>query len=77
MNYEKDLAFENLSGEEFEFKIGGVAVIGGEDVGGDIPSSVSLLKLNEPLIRRDAVAGLCIVVQHMNCFTYLHCQFHF
>jgi hypothetical protein len=29
------------------------------------------------LISCDAVAGLGIVVKHMNSFSYLHCQFHF
>jgi hypothetical protein len=76
---DKDLAFENLSGEELEFEIGSerMTAIGGEDIGGDIPSGVSLLKLNEPLIGCDAVARLGIVVKHMNSFSYLHCQFHF
>lgn len=54
---EIDLSLKNLCCEELDFEIGeeGLA-IGGEDRGGDFPSSVGLLKLNEPLIRCYAVA---------------------
>lgn len=74
----EDLAFENLSGEELDLKIRGewVVAIGGEDGGGDVPGGVGLLELNEPLIGCDAVAGLGIVVQHMNSLGHLQCQFH-
>lgn len=74
----KNLAFENLRGEELDLEVGGEgeAAIGGEDGGGDIPGGVGLLELDEPLIRCDAVAGLRIVVQHMDGLGHLHCQFH-
>ncbi|KAF7802016.1 uncharacterized protein G2W53_041127 [Senna tora] len=51
-------------------------VIGGKNGGGDLPSSVGLLELNEPLIGCDAVAGLGIVVEDMDGLSHLHWQFH-
>ena len=74
----KNLAFENLRGEELDLEVGGEgeAAISGEDGGGDVPGGVGLLELDEPLIRCDAVAGLRIVVQHMDGLGHLHCQFH-
>ena len=74
----EDLAFENLRCEELDLEIGGEGdvAIGGEDGGGDVPGRVGLLELNEPLIGCDAVAGLGIVVEHMDGLRHLHCQFH-
>jgi hypothetical protein len=47
MIMEEVVAFEKVNGEELDFEIGGVATIRGEDVGGDIPSGMSLKKVGE------------------------------
>lgn len=51
-------------------------MIGSEDGGGDFPSEVSLLELDEPLVGSDAVAGLRIMVEDVNSLGDLDLQLH-
>lgn len=71
------LAFENLGGEEFDFEAGEeivaveAKVVGGENGGGDLPSGVVLLELDEPLVGGNPIAGFRVVVENVNCLSYL------
>lgn len=72
-----DLAFKNLGGEKLELEVEGGAVGGEEDGGGDVPSGVGLLKLDQPLVGGYPVARLGIVVEHVHRLGNLHGQlFH-
>ena len=76
-----DLPLKNLGGEELDFEIGKKGVmmtmmIGSEDGGGDIPSKVGLLELDEPLISSHAVAGLRVMIEDVNSLGDLDLQLH-
>lgn len=74
----KYLALENLGGEKLDLVVGeeGVVVGGSEDGSSNLPSSIRLLELNEPLIGSDAVAGLRVVIEDVDCLSNLEVQFH-
>lgn len=72
-----DLAFKNLGGEKLELEVEGGAVGGEEDGGGNVPSGVGLLKLDQPLVGGHSVARLGIVVENVHRLGNLHSQlFH-
>lgn len=66
------LAPEDLGGEELDLEVGGEGSGGGEDGGGDLPSGIRLLELDKPLVGRDAIARLGVVVEHMDGLGHLH-----
>lgn len=74
-----DLPLENLSGEELDFVVGeerGVVMVGGENGSGDLPRSIGVLELNQPLIGSDTVAGLRVVVEDVDSLSNLDLQLH-